>query len=538
MTRPTPTDDRSTASTGTSRRTFLKTAAGGAALASGLAAGTLGTASAGIPTPWLHVEENTLADPSDSTVKLRGLNIADPKRLNVTAPARGKDASQVIDLVTDPDRGWHPRVVRVPCQPVDIGENTPGHIDGAPEPPAYTESDLDDFLETHLDPVIDQLEDAGVYAIVDMHRHWKPLEWADGVPTAQDDPKDMINQDLHEEVMMFWETVGPRYADRSHVIYEIYNEPTEPGMWADVLDRDWPKYVWDAWQAMAQPWVDTIRADADNHIIVGNPGWSTSPEGALYEPFDGGNLSYAYHIYPGHNASMDQDWDEVSTNAQGTAGDGTPVYEEFPLFVTEFGWDNTIVSNYLRGSTTDFGEPFMEFLESEPAINWTAWVADPVWLPKMFELGDWAGEDGFEDSVGHPYEDEIPELCEDRPCEWKLMSGENMGAFIKEALADRKDDQIPGEDGETSTEESSTSTETTTSESERETPAWPEGATDPNDDGLYEDLSGNGEIDFPDVNALFQNSDASEMDDNAEFYDFEPGDGITLQDVMALFQMV
>ncbi|AWB27636.1 cellulase family glycosylhydrolase [Halococcoides cellulosivorans] len=521
-------------SASTSRRTFLKTAAGGAVLASGISAGAFGSVSAqGIPTPWLDVQGNTLVDPNDSTVKLRGLNIADPKRLNVTAPARGKDASQVVDLVTNNEEGWHPRVVRVPCQPVDIGENTPGHIDGAPEPPAYTQSQLDDFLETHLDPVIDQLEAAGVYAIVDMHRHWKPLKWASGVPTAQDDPKEMINQDLHEEVMMFWETVGPRYADRSHVIYEIYNEPTEPGMWADVLERDWVKYVWDTWQAMAQPWVDEIRKTADNHIIVGNPGWSTSPEGALYDPFDGGNLSYAYHIYPGHNPSMNENWDAEATNAQGVAagpdGDETSVYEEFPLFVTEFGWDNTIVSNYLRGSTSDFGEPFMEFLESSPAINWTAWCADPIWLPKMFTLGDWAGGDGFGDSVGHPYEDDIPVLCEDRPCSWDLMTGENMGAFIKQALADRKDDLVPGGDGLPST------TPTTTDDG---TDNWFDDATDPDGDGLYEDVNGDGELNFPDVNTLYQKTGSAPLPETIEMFDFSDDGEFTAQDVLALFEMV
>ncbi|MFB6163134.1 MAG: glycosyl hydrolase, partial [Halococcoides sp.] len=71
-------------------------------------------------------------------------------------------------------------------------------------------------------------------------------------------------------------------------------------------------------------------------------------------------------------------------------------------------------------------------------------------------------------------------------------------------------------------------------------PSWPTDppATDPDGDGLYEDLSGDGTVNFPDVNRLFQNSDTAKVRDNARYYDFESGDGITLQDVMALFQMV
>ncbi|MFB6162863.1 MAG: RICIN domain-containing protein [Halococcoides sp.] len=62
--------------------------------------------------------------------------------------------------------------------------------------------------------------------------------------------------------------------------------------------------------------------------------------------------------------------------------------------------------------------------------------------------------------------------------------------------------------------------------------------TDPDDDGLYEDVSGDGTVNFPDVNLLFQNSDTAAVQDNATYFDFESGDGITLQDVMALFEVV
>ncbi|MFB6162726.1 MAG: hypothetical protein ABEJ86_04715, partial [Halococcoides sp.] len=91
--------------------------------------------------------------------------------------------------------------------------------------------------------------------------------------------------------------------------------------------------------------------------------------------------------------------------------------------------------------------------------------------------------------------------------------------------------------GTTTTETGTTTTETTT-DGTPSTPEWPTDATDPNGDGLYEDLSGDGSINFPDVNMLFQNSDTANVRNNARFYDFESGDGITLQDVMALFQLV
>lgn len=93
------------------RRRFLQSAAATGALAAGFSAGSAGTVSAattGIPTPRLHVEGNLIKDPQGNTVTLRGLNIADPKRLNVTAPARGKAAEHVVDLLTDESQAGIP----------------------------------------------------------------------------------------------------------------------------------------------------------------------------------------------------------------------------------------------------------------------------------------------------------------------------------------------------------------------------------------------------------------------------------------------
>ncbi|MFB6163142.1 MAG: hypothetical protein ABEJ86_06885, partial [Halococcoides sp.] len=71
-----------------------------------------------------------------------------------------------------------------------------------------------------------------------------------------------------------------------------------------------------------------------------------------------------------------------------------------------------------------------------------------------------------------------------------------------------------------------------------EGPPWPEDATDPNDDGLYEDLSGDGRINFPDVNIFFNNADRQRLADNWEYFDFQEDGKPNLQDVMALFHMV
>ncbi|MFW6436625.1 MAG: hypothetical protein ACOCYZ_03215 [Halococcoides sp.] len=61
---------------------------------------------------------------------------------------------------------------------------------------------------------------------------------------------------------------------------------------------------------------------------------------------------------------------------------------------------------------------------------------------------------------------------------------------------------------------------------------------DIDDDWTYEDVNGNGRLDFPDVNTFFQYSDEPVVTDHVAAYDFDGDGDIDLQDVLALFEMV
>jgi hypothetical protein len=62
---------------------------------------------------------------------------------------------------------------------------------------------------------------------------------------------------------------------------------------------------------------------------------------------------------------------------------------------------------------------------------------------------------------------------------------------------------------------------------------------DLDDDGLYEDINGNGELTFTDVEQFFENRDSDVVQDNAEFFNFDEREpaGVSVGDTQALFQL-
>ncbi|MFW6436709.1 MAG: glycoside hydrolase family 5 protein [Halococcoides sp.] len=475
---------------GPTRRTFLKTAGASAALAAGVTA--IGTAAArGIPTPRLHRDGKWMKDPSDNEVTLRGVNVIDPARAKETTWRRA--IPRVVEHATDPERDWYSRVIRLPMQPADIindGEGNGAQVD----PGEFSDEKLESYLDNYVEPVVEKTREIGVYLILDYHRH-------------KDQELEYTDADLHDELQMFWEVVASRYAEESHILFEVYNEPISPyygfrerGASAEVAnpDDENAEETWLTWREAAQPWVDTIQDNApEAPVLIGSPRWSQWTFWSSIHEFDGDNLAYTGHVY-GHPGL--RPLEEYF---------GTPA-EEVPIFMTEFGYepDDGETDEYMAGSNEKEGQQFVDFFEAYPNVSWQVWCFDHIWAPPMFSKPS-GGPD----------------------VEWELLSGDLYhGKFFRDYLEETRSDRIP---------EGSESTPTETTEAP-DSPTWPTDppATDPDGDGLYEDLSGNDQVDFPDVNVLFQHTDTANVRDNAQFYDFESDSEITLQDVMALFEMI
>jgi hypothetical protein len=353
-------DATGAAEVSTSRRQFVRgVGVGLGGLAIGKSTG-VSVAAESMPTPRLHVEGQWLKDPNGNDVVLRGLNTVDPWWGDEHAGMRGSTFDDTLDLITDPDRGWHPHVVRLPFE--------------------YAQGELgvQQTIDQYIRPLVDFLAERDTYAIIDYHR----IERWD-------------TDDVDRRLRAFWDAVAPEFADDEHVLFELFNEPTEP--------YGEGQAHWDQWKETAQPWLDLIRDHApETPVIVGSPKWSKYTRYAAANPLDDDNVLYTSHLYPGH-----VDSDELDALAA--------VSEDVPVFVTEWGYiDRNDMPDHLLGTTSGYGQRFRAFLETNPNLNWTAWCADSAWDPVMFDT------------------------------DWNVLGGERyMGEFTKRFLSAKRYDDLP-----------------------------------------------------------------------------------------------
>lgn len=274
------------------------------------------------PMPKLKVEGSHLATQNGTHVTLRGVSLCS---LEWHKPL------QQIEQITRSPLKWDANVLRLPVQVKEWNRVGAGS-----------------YIKNYLDPAVALCKQNNIYCIIDWHQigPWK-------------DPK------VISTLTDFWKRVAPRYASNPNILYEVFNEPMSPG--------DMTKENWAAWKASAQVWVDMIRRDApDTVILIGSPHWSQMPQFAAADPFKGDNLAYVMHLYPNWKQEK---WDKLFGNAADTV----------PIFITEWGWSATPKNKKMvfAGNAQTYGTPLRTYLDQKPHINWTAWSYDPACGPAM-----------------------------------------------------------------------------------------------------------------------------------------------------------
>ena len=265
---------------------------------------------------------NVFQTSSGKAVSLRGVSLCSLEW--------HKPLEQIEQVVSSPDR-WAVNILRLPVQ-VQEWDRVGG----------------DEYIKGYLDPAIQMCRKKNVYCIIDWHEinSWDKPE---AVKKLED----------------FWARVAPRYAADKNIIYEIFNEPTEP--------KQKTRENWLAWKKQMDKWVRDIRKDAPHTLLlIGSPHWSQMPSFAIEDPIEGKNLAYVMHLYPNYKTS---EWDSVFGDAAA----------KIPLILTEWGWsaEEKVKGQVISGDRTSYGEPLKAYLDARPSIGWTAWSYDPLCGPAM-----------------------------------------------------------------------------------------------------------------------------------------------------------
>ena len=311
--------------------------------------------------PWLHTDGRWFKDERDNLVTLRGISFCgfDNEWGERVLP----DFKEKIAKVTNGTNGWYPNVLRLPIKDY--------HLD------TFSLEEVYQTLKAGVDECVNQR----VYCIID----WHPVDGEKGA--------DWRSPKTQQRTRDFWRYMAPRFKDYSNVIFELYNEPGYP---KQVTAENWL-----GWRKVAQQWVNLIREQAPRSIIsIGSPLWSQIIQFAPEYPFQGENLAYVNHTYPGMEQSwprelgIEYDWEQVFGKAA----------DKVPLFMTEFGWQADAEWTFGKATTANFGQPMKDFLNDRPNINWTIWTYDHYCSPR---------------------------LADDRD---RVLGGEKMGLFVRDWL--------------------------------------------------------------------------------------------------------
>jgi hypothetical protein len=323
--------------------------------------------------PRLHVSGNTIKDPSGNVVILRGLSTVE---LGCVEKNEG-GATNMIDRITNQDDangsspGWYPKVIRFLVSPTDSTVNGPI---------AFNPSNLNDSnnarISNLLRTVVDYCGEKNIYAVI-------ALEYKVATSTRVASAK------------TFWQYMAPQFANDSHVLFDLFDEPTDSS--------------WTTIRPNMQTLVNTVRAYAPhNLILVSGAIYGQGIGGAATSPIVDVNTVYASHFF---SSSWLDGYDWITSNLSTCAA-------VHPVMVTEWGFTHKTGGWTNRGSITNFGQPLMDYLEAHGIGN-IAYNTSYNWEPFMFDYND-------SNKV------------------WTLRVDENdMGGFVKDTLYARRNDDQP-----------------------------------------------------------------------------------------------
>jgi hypothetical protein len=253
-----------------------------------LAAATLVAAPAAAALPWLHVNGVHVVDPAGKPVRLVGMGLSP---VHSEWKVGGfKDLAAVV--------AWYQEHG---CNSMRVAFSR--NHDYLQTTDLIATLGPDEFVAREIDPQVREVVGRGLYAIIDWHPVLDPrggVKWT-GAEHAR----------YLEEMIAVWAAIARRYRDEPGVaIYEVWNEPTWPGLGAGD-----PRLV-----PLLHRWywavIEAIRKVDQRHVIMvsdHNAGWGTAKEpmwvekGKLHSP---DLLAPPQIVYSHHAGVLNEDLGE------------------------------------------------------------------------------------------------------------------------------------------------------------------------------------------------------------------------------------
>ncbi len=286
----------------------------------------------GTKLPLISVKGNRFVDPNGQPMLFRGVNIADPDKID----SEGHWNKELFEKV----KAEGANVVRIPVHPV-----------------AWRGRGPKEYLAL-LDQAVEWSTDLGIYVDIDWHSIGNLKEGVFESP---------IYETSLPETLNFWRTMAAHFKGNHTVaFFELFNEPS-------VSSGRFGTMTWEQWRDINEEMIAIIRAFNKETIpLAAGLDWAYDLTGIRTSPIRADNIGYVAHPYPNKRMKpWPPKWEEDFGFAAST----------YPMIATEIGFDTHYGS---KDFGIDYGNEITSYLESR-GISWTAWCFDPTWGPTMLK---------------------------------------------------------------------------------------------------------------------------------------------------------
>ncbi len=221
--------------------------------------------------------------------------------------------------------------------------------------PAYFLSKKN-YCKEILDPIIKLTKKLDLYCCLDWHAQGNPF-----TNKTREFGNEIINgfekYDAKKEVAFSaLEKISKLYGKENHVIFEVFSTPI------NIKNKDWI--------IIAQKFVDIVRKNSNNLIIVQGTNWTSDLSWVLDNPIISKNIVYGFDYYP---LKIFQDKIDV-----------LKVKEKYPVIFPECGYTK---EGYFKGTKKDYGMKLKKYI-FEDNIGFFAWAYHPKRQPIILNSWD------------------------------------------------------------------------------------------------------------------------------------------------------